>query len=157
MRENNCKLNRSKLNLCQTSVKFFEHILTTEGLKPDPAKVDAIRRIQSPENKKDVEKFVGLVNYLGRYMPNLSSELRRLRELTLQWSPWKWTETEQREFDKIKEIVANIVTLKYFDVNKPVTIQCDSSSHSLGAVLLQDNEAVTFASRSLTKSEKTTL
>lgn len=58
------------------------------------------------------------------------------------------------EFNKIKRMVANIVTLKYFDVNKPVTIQCDSSSHGLGAILLQDNEVVAFASRSLTKSEK---
>lgn len=84
LRENNCKLNRSKLN----------HILSTEGLKPDTAKVAAVQNMPNPKDRKDVERFVGLVNYLGRYLPNLSTELHRLRELTLQRTPWIWTRVE---------------------------------------------------------------
>lgn len=83
LRIHNCKLNRDKLKLCKTSVKFFGHILTTEGLKADVSKVDAIRNMPKPKDRKGLLRFLGMVNYLSRYIKNLSSELHVLRQAAL--------------------------------------------------------------------------
>ena len=60
----------------------------------------------------------------------------------------------QKAFERVKEMVINFPVLRYYDVNLPVTIQCDSSDIGLGAVLMQEDRAVAFASRTLTKVER---
>ncbi|XP_058448832.1 uncharacterized protein K02A2.6-like [Malaya genurostris] len=133
LKENNVKLNRSKLNLCQTSVRFYGHILTTQGLRPDETKLAAIKNYPTPTNKKEVHRFVGMVNYLSRYIRDLSVNLTCLRKLIVETTPWQWTPTEQKEFQLIKNVVSNIDTLQYYDVTKPLTIECDASCFGLGA------------------------
>lgn len=80
----NCKLNKSKLELCKNSVKFYGFILTDEGLKPDNSKVDMIKNMPVPKDKLELQRFLGLCNYLGRFLKNLSKESERLRYLSLK-------------------------------------------------------------------------
>ena len=68
----NLKLNRSKVKRGQTSVRFVGHILTAEGLKPDPAKVAAILEIPEPNDVTALKRFLGMVNYLSKYQPRLA-------------------------------------------------------------------------------------
>ncbi|XP_039453132.1 uncharacterized protein K02A2.6-like [Culex pipiens pallens] len=150
----NVKLNKAKLKLCERSVKFYGHVLTDEGLKPDESKVAAIRDYSQPKNRKEVHRFVGMVTYLGRFINNLSANLTHLRMLIPESATWKWTSVEESEFNKVKSLVCDIKTLRYYDVNQPITIECDASSIGLGVVVYQRDEVVGYASRTLTATEK---
>ena len=74
-----------------------------------------------------------MVNYLSRFIPNLSTNLTNLRKLIIKDQPWRWTEVEQKEVDYVKSLVTDISTLKYYDVNQPLVIECD------GVAVYQDN------------------
>lgn len=154
LRENNCKLNKNKLNLCRSQVKFFGHILTSEGLVADESKVIAIQKMPPPNDKTDLLRFLGMITYLGRFIPNLSSESAILRKLTHDKSVWSWSDKEQKEFEKLKLIVGDVTTLKYYEIGKQLTIECDSSSVGLGVAVYQEGKIVAYASRSLTSAER---
>lgn len=154
LKEHNCKLNREKVKLCQTSVKFFGHVLTSEGLRPDQDKTSAISKMTTPRSREELLRFLGMVTYLSRYLKKLSSEVENLRRLTRDDVDWNWTAVEEKEFLNIKTKVMNIQKQKYFNVNEPVTLECDASATGLGAALYQDDQVVGFASRTLTRTER---
>ncbi|KAK9731561.1 RNase H-like domain found in reverse transcriptase [Popillia japonica] len=99
-------------------------------------------------------RFIEMINYLGRYIKNLSPNLAFLREIIQENTAWSWGENEEAEFRRIKEMVSEVTTVKYFDIRKPITIECDASSLGLGAAAVQDGRLVAYASRALTKAEK---
>lgn len=140
LQENNCKLNKDKLKLCQKSVKFFGHYLTNEGLKPNMAKIKAITDYESPTDKKPLLRFMGMVTYLGRYIPNLSTNTASLRKLTHEKVQWLWTKECENDFNQIKNTIANIQHLQYYDSKEPLVIECDASSYGLGAAIFQKKD-----------------
>ncbi|XP_053681614.1 uncharacterized protein K02A2.6-like [Sabethes cyaneus] len=154
LEEKNVKLNKSKMKLCKRSIKFYGHVLTDQGLKPDEAKVSAIRDFPRPMSRKEVHRFVGMVTYLGRFIKNLSDNLANLRKLISESVPWKWTEIEEKEFNDVKALVADLTTLRYYDVSQPLFIECDASCIGLGAAVFQNNGIVGYASRTLTAAER---
>lgn len=154
MEKNNCKLNKEKLKLCQTKVKFFGHYLTTDGLEADESKIKAIRDFPVPKDKKGLQRFLGMITYLGRYVDNLSQESAALRKIAVPRSEWKWSIEEQREFEKLKAIIIKVNPLKYFDMSKRIVLECDASSEGIGAVLKQDEKPLAFASRKLSNAER---
>lgn len=154
LEKHNVKLNREKLKLCQTSVKFYGHILTDKGLQPDESKIATIRNYPTPTDRKEVHRFIGMVNYLSRFIPNLSANLTNMRKLISESQPWKWTPTEAAEFHRVKSLVSDIGTLQYYDVNQPITIECDASCFGLGAVVYQSSGVIAYASRTLTATER---
>lgn len=153
IREKNLKLNKSKMKLCQQQVRFFGHLFTSEGIKPDPTKVEAIERMPKPENVKDVQTFLGMINYLSKFMPALSSVSEPIRKLTRNESDFVWKQEQESCFNNLKKMVTEAPILNYYDVRKDLILQCDASSHGLGAVLLQEDKPIAFASRTLTKTE----
>ncbi|XP_058840279.1 uncharacterized protein K02A2.6-like [Topomyia yanbarensis] len=154
LRNNGVKLNIEKLNLCQTSVNFFGHVLTSEGLKPDERKVEAIQKYPVPTSPKEVHRFVGMINYLARYIPNLSSKLVVLRKLIPDDAPWRWTSEEENEFNDVKQAISEHSALQYYDRTEPLIIECDASCHGLGVAVYQRKGVIGYASRTLTKTEK---
>lgn len=154
LEERNVKLNHDKLKLCQTSVKFYGHVLTDKGLQADNSKISAIRNFPTPSNRKGVQRFIGMVNYLSRYIPSLSANLTHLRKLIKESQPWQWTRLEAAEFEHVKSLVADTRTLQYYDVKKPIIIECDASSFGLGVAVYQSNGVVGYASRTLTATER---
>ena len=136
------------------------HLLASSGLKPDPEKVHAVKEMPVPggvtrgEKVNAVQRFLGFVNYLAKFLPKLSDACEPLRRLTDKNIIWHWEKHHQKAFERVKEMVINFPVLRYYDVNLPVTIQCDSSDIGLGAVLMQEDRAVAFASRTLTKVDR---
>ena len=84
------KLNMEKLKLRQSEVSFIGHIATSEGLQADPAKVEAIRNMPAPTDKAGVQRLLGLVQYLSKFLPNLTDVIKPLRELTQNDVEWHW-------------------------------------------------------------------
>ena len=147
-------LNPDKCKFRVTEVTYLGHKLTATGVRPDPSKVDAVLNMPPPSDKSGVQRLLGMVNYLAKFIPGMSEITAPLREILKKNVPWHWTNKHQIAFEKIKEILATDPILKYYDVTKPVVLQTDASSKGLGAVLLQDGCPIAYASRTLTTTQE---
>ena len=152
-RERNVKLNKAKVKLRCGEVPFLGHLITKDGLKADPAKVRAVLEMPTPTDVASVRRFIGFTNYLSKFLPRLSDVCEPLRKLTLPDVEWFWTNLHDSAVQQVKRLVTNAPVLKYFDSTKGVTLQCDASDKGLGAVLMQDDHPVAYASRALTDPE----
>ncbi|KAK3755128.1 hypothetical protein QZH41_005886 [Actinostola sp. cb2023] len=150
----NLKLNKEKSKILRDELSYIGHIITAEGVKPDPDKVKGIAEMKVPTDIKELQRFMGMVNYLGKFLPNLSNSTQALRELLQKETAWHWDERHDHAFQDIKVKVTDPHILKYYDVNKPVTVSVDASSYGLGACLLQEGHLISYASRSLNDAEK---
>ena len=137
-RANNLKLNKEKMRLKTPEVEYMGNLLTNQGLKPDPGKVEALLKMPRPTDKKAVMRFNGFVNYMSRFCPHLAELAKPLRKLTEKDVMFVWEKPQEEAYTQIVKLVSEAPILQYFDVNKPVVIQCDSSESGLGATLLQD-------------------
>ncbi|XP_034052535.1 uncharacterized protein LOC117533010 [Gymnodraco acuticeps] len=126
----------------------------TKGLKADPEKVRAVLDMPNPTDAKGVQRCVGFVNYLSRFMPHLSAVCEPLRRLLDKDVMWHWLPKHDAAMKEIKALVTAVPVLRYYDVRKPVTVQSDSSQAGLGCCLLQGGQPVAFASRALTQTEQ---
>ena len=136
------------------SVKFFGCVYDKHGAHPDPSKVSAIKEIPAPQNKGELQSFLGMVTYLSPFILQLSSHTATLRGLLKIDVEYCSNATYQVTFDKLKSLVCEDTTLGYFNMKKPVTIQVDASSKRLGTALIQDDGPVAFASKVLTPTEQ---
>ena len=108
----------------------------------------------APTDKKGVERLLGTVNYLGKFILNLATVKQPIRTLLRKDTDYQRSFEQERAFQEIKNLlIREGPVLKYFDVTKPITISCDASPTGLGGVLLQEGSPVAYASRSLTDSE----
>ena len=145
-RQVNLKLNPTKCKFGVTNVNYVGHTFTSDGLKPDPEKVKAITDMPSPDSVQSLQRYLGMVNYLAKFIPNLSDVAAPLRELTHKNVSWCWYEKHQQAYDQVQNLVSRAPLLKYYDVTKPVTLTCDASKFGLGAACLQDGEPIAYAS-----------
>ena len=121
---------------------YMGHILTENGLKPDPKNVNAILQMPKPENVKSVRRLLGMANYLSRYLPKLADTCEPVRELTRSNNEWEWSDKHERALREIKQAITTAPVLRYFDTTKPTLMHCDASSLGLVAVLLQDGRPI---------------
>ena len=122
-------------------------------MKPDPTKIQALQDLPTSDNHKQLQSFLGLINYLQPFLPDLASKTTFLRK---QISSWDWNPSTDIAFQKLKQWICKMLlntTLAYFDCTKPVVIQTDASEYGLGAALLQDGRPIAFASKTLTDVE----
>ena len=154
-REHGLVLNKKKCEVKSNSVKFFGCVYDKHGAHPDPSKVSAIKEmIPTPQNKGELQSFLGMVTYLSPFILQLSSHTATLRGLLKTDVEYSWNATYQVTFDKLKSLVCDDTTLRYFNTKKPVMIQVNASGKGLGATLIQDDGPVTFTSKVLTPTEQ---
>ena len=153
-RERNLKLNKEKVKLRMTDVPYIEHLLTSEGIKPDPKKVEAVQKMPQPTDLPSVKRFLGMVNYVSKFLPNISSTTEPLRQLEAKGVKWYWDDNQQKAFDEVKTLIPCHPVLRHYDVTKKVTLQCDALQSGVGAALLQEGHPVEFTSRALTSTER---
>ena len=151
-RDQNLKLNKKELKLQLREMAYMGHLLTRERLRPDPMKVKAIQNM--PTSKKAVERLLGFVNYLSRYLPKLAEVVAPLRQLTEKATPFYWKTQQEQALEKVKTLVTTAPVLKFYNVHEEVTIQCDASEKGLGATLMQNGYPVAFVSRALNSTEQ---
>ena len=148
------KLNPDKCEFGKSEITFYGNVVSNQGFKPDPHKVDAIVRMPAPTNKTELCSFLGMVNYLAPYIPKLSDCTAVLRQLNKKNTDFTWNTTYEKAFRNAKLHVANAVTLKFFNPDKDIVIECDASGIGIGGTLLQDGHPVTFISQALTSMQQ---
>lgn len=153
-RKYNVKFSKAKMQLCKTEIKFLGHKLNKEGISIENSKIDAINALNSPKNKKDLQRILGMINYLAKFVPNLSQSTSTIRHLLSDKVEFIWGENEENCFKKLKDAISTAPVLKFYDPNKQLCLSVDSSSHGLGAVVLQEKQPVGYSSTALNKTQQ---
>ena len=124
-------------------------------MHPCLKKIQGITEMTPPMDKQQLASFIGMVTYIGNFVPHLSHHTEPLRAMLKQEAVIAWDEMANASFQKIKHLIAKSATkpLRYYDRRKPVTVQADASQRGLGACLLQDGHPIAYASKSLTDTE----
>nr|KAG5701917.1 hypothetical protein BaRGS_014982 [Batillaria attramentaria] len=152
------KLNASKCVLRQKEIEFLGFRIGKEGVRPDPGKVEAIQQMAEPTNVAELRRVLGMINFLGRHLQNLSTILQPMTELLEKDKAWFWGPAQKAAFENVKELVTTAPTLAYYDVNKKTVVSADASAYGIGGVLLQESDGqlkpVAYCSRTLSQTER---
>ena len=141
-------LNPDKVKLDCPEVPFFGNVLSKNGLSPDTRKVELIQQWPTPMNQTELQSFLGTVDYLSCFLAFLSDLHVPLQALLKKGTEFVWTTVHQCAFDQIKLHVSNNVKLQFYDANKLVYIEVDTSKRGIGAVMLQDDSIVPNTAKS---------
>ncbi|XP_064647478.1 uncharacterized protein K02A2.6-like [Lineus longissimus] len=152
-REKGIKLNLSKLELRLSRIAFMGHQITDKGLGIDPGKVRAIEQMPRPDNLEALRRFLGLANYLAKFLPNLTSETTPMRNLTKKDVPFSWSMAQEETFNKVKKLVVEAPVLAMYNPSEELTLENDACDYGIGSVLMQCGRPIAYASRSLTDTE----
>lgn len=152
-------LNRDKCQFNVEKLEFVGHELSTAGVKPTVSRVEAVNQFRRPNNVTELRSFLGLVTYVGRFIPHLASKTDPLRALLKNENKFVWSDSHQQAFDAIKRAVSDIEQLGFFNVRDKTILVADASPSGLGAVLLQEDvrgqrKVIAYASKSLTSLER---
>ena len=152
-RENGLRFNREKCQIGLTQIMYFGHVICSDGLKADPAKVSAILNMPRPTNRAELETLLGMITYLTKFQRNLSEITSPMRALLHKDVEFSWQSEQADAFHKVKTALTQTPVLSYYDRSKPVRLQVDSSSKGLGACCMQDGKPIAYASKTLTPTE----
>ena len=152
---------RLRLDKCAfkvTEVSYLGYRIDSNGIHPTKDKVRAIVEAPNPTNKKQVQSYLGMINFYRRFIPNCSTILEPLNSLLRDDIKWVWGKEQEKAFKLSKLNLLNSEALVHFNPKLPITIVADSSAYGVGAVLCHDIDGqerpVTFASRTLSQSER---
>ena len=142
--------NSTKCAIKQDSVTFYGDIFSAQGYSLDPEKIQGITEMSEPQTKQKLQSFIGAVNYLQMFVPHLSHHTEPLCVLLKKDNIFTWDDNANDSFQKLRSLLekALLKPLKYYDRNKPVTLQCDASLKGLRACIIQDGRPIAFASKS---------
>ncbi|GCB64209.1 hypothetical protein scyTo_0000249 [Scyliorhinus torazame] len=132
IREQGLCLNRAKCSFGQTELKFIGDHISLLGVRPDADKVAAITAMKKPEAKKAVLRFLGTVNFLGKFIPNLASHTTALRNLVRKTTDFQWLPAHESEWRELKTKLTTVLVLAFFEPAKETKISTDASHLALG-------------------------
>lgn len=156
----NIKLNAKKCELLLESVIYLGHIVSPQGISPDPTKVESIKLFPTPKTVKQARSFIGMANFFRKYIKGFANIARPIHDSINTGDPIQWTQKAQEAMEELKTKLTTAPVLIHIDHNGKLTIRCDASGYGIGAVLLQDSEdptkkgVIAYTSRTLSKSEK---
>lgn len=160
------KLRPEKCQFFRKEVKFLGHVVSGQGVSPDPEKVTAVQEWNPPTTAKQVHSFLGFVGYYRRFIKDFAKIAKPLHELLVGRSrrqrggspPINWTNECEAAFQSLKQELLKAPILAYADFTRPFTLYTDASHLGLGAVLAQEQDGqekvIAYASRSLRPAER---
>ena len=146
------------MSVFQKELEFLGHIVSKEGVKPTQSRVKSAHDSPAPQNKQELQSFLGMTTYNAKFMPHLSQTLHPLHQLLRKNTKWQWKTKHQQAFVKAKQLLCEDTMLVHYDINKPLKLFCDASPQGVGACLVHvmpngDERPIAYASRALTSSE----
>jgi hypothetical protein len=149
----------SKCHFHVTTVDYLGIQISPQGFSMDEKKIEAVTSWPTPKSVKQVQAFLGFVNYLRRFIPDFSSIARPLHNLTQKDKPWKWGEPEDNSFQELKQRVTHRPVLAHSDPSKPYFLETNASGVAMGAILSQRSEdgrlhPIAYMSKSFNNAER---
>ena len=140
------------------SVSYLGHVISQEGLHTEESKVRAIVDAPEPTNVGELRSFLGMVNYYGKFLPDLATTLAPLYRLLRKSCRWRWSTEQKLSFNQVKDLLRSGRVLTHFDDRLPLVLECDASPYGLCAVLSHrmpngEERPVGYASRTVRKAE----
>ena len=159
IRDAGLKLNLDKCNFWMKSLPFLGHTISSKGIAPDPAKIEAVQKIQPPKSTTKLRSFLGLAGYYRQFIRNFSAIAQPLNKLLHKNEPYYWGSKQQQAFEKLKEKLVTAPILAYPDFSKKFILATDASYHDFGATLSQKDKdgkehPIAYASKSLLSQEQ---
>ena len=148
-----------KCEFSKSCIKFLGQVIDESGVSPDPDKTQAIMQLEQPNNITEVRRYLGMLNQMSKFVPNLSSKTKPLQDLISTKNLWTWGPSQQRAFKETKQLVSSPTVLAPYNPSANTVVSADASAYGLGGVLTQKQpsgewQPVSFISRSLTPTEQ---
>lgn len=156
LREHKLYAKMSKCVFARASVKYLGHIISAEGISPDPAKIDVVQKWPVPTGVEQLRSFLGLATYFKKFVPRFAELAHALHVLLRKDCPWRWTCAQQASFDAIKLALTSppVLARPDFTPDAPgFEIHADASIIALGAILMQVGRVIAYCSRKLSPAE----
>ena len=153
LQEAKVTLNPKKCHLNQQSIKFLGHLIDSQEIRADPEKTSAIENMETPKPITVLCRFMGMVNQLGKFSPNIADFAQLLRACLSTRNAWTWGPTQEKAFLKDKQDLVGTPTLALYDPKLMTKLIADASSFGLGAVLMQEHHKA-YASRAMSNTER---
>lgn len=158
LREAGLTIKRKKSIFCQEEIRFLGHLVSGQGVRPDPERVKAIWEFPLPRTQRQLKSFLGICNFYRPFVKNYAMVMTDLRDLLKGGSKWKWNSKAEAAFTGLKEAFQREVILSQPDLSRRFSVECDASYIGVGAVLYQEEgeerRVITMASRGLNKAEQ---
>lgn len=135
--EKGLTLNLPKCIFDKPTIEFYGYEFSSEGMKPSTSKIADLQNADRPNDVKSVRSFLGMTNYLKRFILNYSTVTYPLRQLTKQNVPFDWTEKCEEAFQHLKTCLSTKSCIDYFDEKKDLVLFCDASPVGISSILLQ--------------------
>ncbi|GJT61021.1 putative reverse transcriptase domain-containing protein [Tanacetum coccineum] len=144
----------SKCDFWLDSVQFLGHVIDSSGVHVDPAKIEAIKNWAAPTTPTEVRQFLGLAGYYRRFIKEFSLISKPLTKLTQKNKPYVWGDDEEEAFQTLKLKLCSAPILSLPEGSEDFVVYCDASLKGFGAVLMQREKVIAYASRQLRKNEE---
>ena len=154
LQDKGAKLNKEKCIFSVNKLTFFGHVFSNKGISADPEKIKIILDCKPPKTVGEIRSFLGMTQYVSRFIPQYATLTEPLRQLTRKNVKWKWTDVEMTAFNKLKEILTSTQVMSYFNKNKHTELIVDASPVGIGTILTQEEKIICYASRALTPTEQ---
>ncbi|KAK5842830.1 hypothetical protein PVK06_005235 [Gossypium arboreum] len=153
LREKQLYAKFSKCEFWLKEVTFLGHVVSAEGIKVDPRKIEAILEWKPPKSVTKIRSFLGLAGYYRIFVEGFSVMAAPLTKLIRKGAPFVWTDKQQEAFEKLKKVLTEAPVLIQPESGKDFTVYSDASHVGLGCVLMQEGKVVAYASRQLKPHE----
>ncbi|GJS95625.1 putative reverse transcriptase domain-containing protein [Tanacetum coccineum] len=144
----------SKCDFWLSKVQFLGHVIDSEGIHVDPAKIESIKDWESPKTPTKIHQFLGLAGYYRRFIEGFSKIAKPMTKLTQKSVKFNWGEKEETAFQTLKQKLCSAPILALPEGSENFIVYCDASHKGLGAVLMQKEKVIAYASRQLKIHEK---
>jgi hypothetical protein len=132
-------LNPKKILFELEEGKMLGNIISKDGFKIDPNRIEAIQKLEHLRNIKELQSFIGKINFLRRFIPNLSKLLRNITNMLKKDTKIKWDSESKQSFEQVKHALTQAPVLISPDFTKDFYLFSFTSEHTIAAVLLQKN------------------
>lgn len=158
-RQRGIKLGLHKCVFGSTSVKYLGHVIDATGLHASDDKIQAVMEARVPNNVRELQSFIGLVNYYSKFINNMSTLCNPLYRLLHKDTPWQWGREESNAFQELKRRLSEPPVLCHYDRNLKVGLAVDASEYGVGAVLIHlfddgTEKPIAYASQTLSASQR---
>lgn len=153
------RVNKEKCEFRKSSIEFLGHVIDATGIHPSTSKVDAILNAPTPSSKKELQSFLGLINFYSRFLKGKAEVAEPLHRLLDKDSAWSWNSQHDRAFVALKNLLSSEAVLISYDPKQTIVLSCDASPVGIGAVLAHREQdgterPIAYASKTLGSSER---